>query len=80
MKNFEAIPFTVASKTLKCLGENLPNHTYKILKTKQNKEVAEQRDIHSLWIPGQFFKRCQFSANPRIQCSIKVLISSFTGI
>lgn len=35
MKNFEAIPLTVASKTLKCLGENLPNHTYKILKTKQ---------------------------------------------
>lgn len=37
MKIFEAIPLTVASKTLKCLGENLPNHTYKILKTKQNK-------------------------------------------
>lgn len=40
MKNFEAIPL-VASKILKCLGESLPNHAFKV----KTKTIAKQRDI-----------------------------------
>lgn len=42
MKNLEAIPLTVASKILKCLGESLPNHAFKV------KTTAKQRGIPGL--------------------------------
>lgn len=32
MKNLEAISLTIASKVLKCLGENLLNHIFKLKK------------------------------------------------
>lgn len=50
MKNLEAIPLTVASKILKCLGESLPHHAFKV----KTKTAAKQRDIPGSWVPGQF--------------------------
>lgn len=49
MKNLKAIPFTVASKILKCLDGKLPNTIFS-----RKKITKLERAISGSWIPGQF--------------------------